>query len=105
MGGQGNLWTESVPHYRQVEYMVWPRALAISETLWTDARLRNWKFFVHRVEQQFERFDQSGVNYARSIYDPIICPHRDKIEERTENRTKDRSRGAKPVLYIRQYNP
>ena len=78
MGGQGNLWTESVPHYRQVEYMIWPRALAISETLWTDARLRNWKFFVNRVEQQFERFDLSGVNYARSIYDPIIYPHWDK---------------------------
>lgn len=78
MGGQGNLWTESVPHYWQVEYMIWPRALAISETLWTDARLRNWKFFVNRVEQQFERFDRSGVNYARSIYDPIIYPHWDK---------------------------
>lgn len=78
MGGQGNLWTESVPHYRQVEYMIWPRALAISETLWTDARLRNWKFFVNRVEQQFERFDRSSVNYARSIYDPIIYPHWDK---------------------------
>ena len=78
MGGQGNLWTESVPHYRQVEYMIWPRALAISETLWTDARLRNWKFFVNRVEQQFERIDRSGVNYARSIYDPIIYPHWDK---------------------------
>ena len=78
MGGQGNLWTESVPHYRQVGYMIWPRALAISETLWTDARLRNWKFFVNRVEQQFERFDRSGVNYARSIYDPIIYPHWDK---------------------------
>ena len=78
MGGQGNLWTESVHHYRQVEYMIWPRALAISETLWTDARLRNWKFFVNRVEQQFERFDRSGVNYARSIYDPIIYPHWDK---------------------------
>lgn len=81
MGGQGNLWTESVPHYRQVEYMIWPRALAISETLWTDARLRNWKFFVNRVEQQFERFDRSGVNYARSIYDPVIYPHWDKAHQ------------------------
>ena len=81
MGGQGNLWTESVPHYRQVEYMIWPRALAISETLWTDARLRNWKFFVNRVEQQFERFDRSGVNYARSIYDPVIYPHWDKVHQ------------------------
>lgn len=89
MGGQGNLWTESVPHYRQVEYMIWPRALAISETLWTSSESRNWKFFVNRVEQQFERFDQSGVNYARSIYDPIIRPHLDKdrqlkIELKTE---------------------
>ena len=78
MGGQGNLWTESVPHYRQVEYMIWPRALAISETLWTDARLRNWKFFVNRVEQQFERFDRSGVNYASSISAPLIYHHGDK---------------------------
>ncbi|MCS3282793.1 hypothetical protein NXV73_09745 [Bacteroides salyersiae] len=30
-----------------MEYMIWPRALAISETLWTDARLRNRKFFVN----------------------------------------------------------
>lgn len=89
LGGQGNLWTESVPHYRQVEYMVWPRALAISETLWTNAESRNWKFFVRRVEQQFERFEQAGVNYSRSIYDPIVRPYLDenkqlKIELKTE---------------------
>lgn len=75
LGGQGNLWAESVPHYRQVEYMIWPRALAISETLWGAENHRNWRFFVERVEKQFERFNIAGVNYARSIYDPIINPY------------------------------
>ena len=74
LGGQGNLWTESVPHYRQVEYMTWPRAMAISETLWNDTCSRNWKFFIQRVEKQFTYLDQLGVNYSRSLYDPIIQP-------------------------------
>jgi hexosaminidase len=25
-----------------------------------------------RVESHFDRFDQAGINYARSIYDPVI---------------------------------
>ena len=74
LGGQGNLWTESVPHYRQVEYMTWPRAMAISETLWNDTCSRNWKFFTQRVEKQFTYLDQLGVNYSRSLYDAIILP-------------------------------
>lgn len=89
LGGQGNLWTESVPHYRQVEYMIWPRALALSEALWTNSDTRNWDFFVQRVENHFLRLNENGVNYARSIYDPIIRPFLDaenklQIEMKTE---------------------
>lgn len=36
------------PHYRQVEYMTWPRAMAISETLWNETDSRNWDFFIQR---------------------------------------------------------
>ncbi|HET7118679.1 MAG TPA: beta-N-acetylhexosaminidase, partial [Hanamia sp.] len=35
LGGQGNLWTESVPNERHAEYMTWPRALALSEVFWS----------------------------------------------------------------------
>jgi len=31
LGGQANLWTESVPTERHVQYMTWPRSLALSE--------------------------------------------------------------------------
>ncbi len=88
IGGQGNLWTESVPHYRQAEYMTWPRAFAISETLWNESHTKNWEFFIQRVEKQFIYFDRLGINYARSMYDPIVNPFIDdgelKIELSTE---------------------
>jgi hexosaminidase len=72
LGGQGNLWTEQIPTTAQVEYMTYPRALAISETLWSPQGKKNWTNFVQRVEHQFQRFDAGKVNYSISMYDPII---------------------------------
>ena len=34
LGGQGNLWTESVPTPRHAEYMTWPRSFAGISTVW-----------------------------------------------------------------------
>ncbi len=72
LGGQGNLWTEQISSTPHAEYMTYPRAFAIAETLWSLNTHKNWDNFVERVESHFERFDQAGVNYARSMYDPII---------------------------------
>jgi hexosaminidase len=72
LGGQGNLWTEMVPNYRRAEYMIWPRALALSEVLWSPKANRDWDEFVPRVEAQLQRFDKTDVNYAPSMYDPDI---------------------------------
>ena len=44
----------------------------MSETMWSNKKKKDWNGFVKRVEGHFERFDQAGINYARSIYDPII---------------------------------
>jgi len=72
LGGQGNLWTESVATLRHAEYMTWPRALALAEVLWSPAEKRNWNSFTERMESHFARFDQADVKYARSAFDPII---------------------------------
>lgn len=72
LGGQGNLWTESVPHARHAEYMVWPRALALAEVFWTPKSQKDQSKFIVRMEAHMERFDVAGINYARSVYDPII---------------------------------
>lgn len=76
LGGQGNLWTESVPNFRQVEYMTWPRALALAEVYWSPKASRNWDDFVGRMEAEFPRLDAAGIKYARSAYNVIFTPKR-----------------------------
>jgi len=76
LGGQGNLWAESVPSPRHAEYMTWPRAFALAEVLWSPKSQRNWPGFVGRVESHFVRFDAQNVNYARSMYNPIVTTKR-----------------------------
>jgi len=71
-GGQGNLWTEQVYNMRHAQYMIWPRAFAIAEVLWSPKEKKNWNDFVTRVEGQFERLDMANVKYAPSMYEPII---------------------------------
>jgi len=74
LGGQGNLWTEQVYNFRQVQYMTWPRAFAIAESTWSPKEKKNWDDFVRRVEAQFKRFDIAEVKYAPSMYDPDFIP-------------------------------
>ncbi|WP_254165583.1 beta-N-acetylhexosaminidase [Chryseosolibacter histidini] len=78
LGGQGNLWTEQVASIPDVEYMTYPRAFAIAENMWSPRYKKNWNDFVTRVEDHFRRFDQAGVNYAPSFYDPIITIKKNK---------------------------
>lgn len=72
LGGQGNLWTENVPHLRYAQYMVWPRAFAISEIYWSKKENKNWENFISRVEAHFLKLDIAEINYSKAIYDPII---------------------------------
>lgn len=72
IGGQANIWTEQIPNVRHLQYMVWPRAFAISESVWTPKENKNWDSFVKRVEAQFKRYDIREIKYAQSMYDPII---------------------------------
>jgi len=72
LGGQGNLWTESVPTWRHAEYMLWPRSLALAEVLWSSPDGKDWSDFVVRTETHLARFAKQDINFARSFYDPII---------------------------------
>ncbi len=71
-GGQANLWTEQIYNTRYMQYMLWPRALAIAEAVWSPKEKRNWSDFVHRVEVQMPRFDVSETKYATSMFEPIF---------------------------------
>ena len=71
-GGQGNIWTEQMYNTRHLQYMVWPRAMAIAESVWSLKKNKDWSSFSDRVEQQFPRFDEAEVKYAPSMFDPAF---------------------------------
>ncbi|MCX8492046.1 MAG: family 20 glycosylhydrolase [Cyclobacteriaceae bacterium] len=79
VGGQGNLWTESVPQFRHAEYMLWPRSLALAEVLWSPKSTRNWNDFLQRTEQHLHRLNKADINYASSFYDAVITTTRDAL--------------------------
>ncbi len=72
LGGQGNLWTEEIPNLPFAFYMTYPRAMAISESLWSPKENKNWENFLSRTEVHFKRFDAQGVSVAKTIYEPEI---------------------------------
>lgn len=76
-GGQANIWTEQMFNQRHLEYMVWPRALAIAECVWSPLANKNWDNFETRVEKHFPRFDEEQVKYARAMFDPAFDVKRD----------------------------
>ena len=75
LGGQGNLWTESVPTFHHAEYMAWPRGWALAEVLWSGPAQSDWDGFWPRVEQHFLRADMADINHSRSMYNAIIRPY------------------------------
>ncbi|MDA9552462.1 family 20 glycosylhydrolase, partial [Flavobacteriaceae bacterium] len=69
LGAQGNVWTEYMQTSEQVEYMVFPRILAMSETVWSKKERKNYANFIKRLENFHERLDFLDVNYANHLYE------------------------------------
>ena len=63
LGGQGNIWTEYLKTPEAVEYMAFPRMLALSEVVWSRAEDKNFDDFQRRLGAQFPRLDKQNVNY------------------------------------------
>ena len=63
LGAQGNVWTEFVRTPEHVEYMAYPRALALSEVVWSPKARRNLNGFHRRLNANIEHLDALRVNY------------------------------------------
>ncbi len=65
LGGQGNIWTEYMPNSEHVEYMMFPRAIAIADVLWHHPQERDYAALVERLRRHLPSLDVLGVNYRR----------------------------------------
>jgi len=72
LGGQANLWSEYIPNFKQVEYMVYPRAIALSQALWCVKKPSYETFLTTLVSSHFPILNRWNVNYATSVLKPSM---------------------------------
>jgi hexosaminidase len=65
LGGQGNVWTEYMPTTAQVEYMTYPRAIALAEIVWSYPDERDFDEFKARLLAHLPHLDKLHVNYRK----------------------------------------
>ena len=68
LGIQGNIWTEYIGTRDHLDYMAYPRMIAIAETGWTLDRLKDFDDFLARFKTLRKRYDVMGINYFKGEY-------------------------------------
>jgi hexosaminidase len=68
LGSQGNVWSEYLTTTDYVEYMVYPRAIALSEVLWTPRESKNYENFVERLRANQKLLDSWKISYAKHAF-------------------------------------
>ena len=63
LGAQANLWTEYIADPDYAEYMLFPRLLAFSESVWSPAAGKDYADFMRRLPYQLGRLDKQAVRY------------------------------------------
>jgi len=82
LGAQGNVWTEYIISPEMVEYMAYPRAIALSEVTWSPKESRNWDDFNARLDDQYKRLRFKGVNFSKGSFEVEITTIRDSLNNR-----------------------
>ena len=61
-GVQGNLWVEYIPTPEHVEYMIYPRILALAETAWSAPERKSWPDFHTRALSAVADLQKKGYH-------------------------------------------
>ena len=68
-GVQCNVWTEYIPTFSHVQYMMLPRGAALSEVQWSLPEAKDYeKFRNERLPRLIKIYELYGYNYSRRIY-------------------------------------
>lgn len=64
LGIQANAWSEYLRDPRRLDYMLFPRLMALAETAWLGADKPGWEDFRFRLDGQRRILDRLSVNYC-----------------------------------------
>jgi hexosaminidase len=65
LGPEACVWTEYMATPEHVEYMAYPRALALAEIAWSPREARDWTSFSARLSAALRLLDRLGVRYRK----------------------------------------
>ncbi|MFC4991560.1 family 20 glycosylhydrolase [Rubritalea tangerina] len=71
LGGQGCVWTEFIPLPQHVEYITYPRAVALSEALWSPKQKKDWDKFQSRLDAHQGYMDKHAIQYRVAAPLPV----------------------------------
>ncbi|MEM6719061.1 MAG: family 20 glycosylhydrolase [Bacteroidota bacterium] len=69
LGAQGNVWTEYMATPEKVEYMAFPRMIAMAEVAWSQPERKGYEYFSEGLSLFHKRLDAQNVNYANHLYE------------------------------------
>lgn len=70
LGGQANLWTEYIPNMAKLEYMTYPRALALSQVLWTETKPSFADFKFSLENYHFDFLERHNIHFSKAMHAP-----------------------------------
>jgi hexosaminidase len=65
LGAQGNVWTEYIPDFKQVQYMALPRMAALAEVVWTPVAQKNFGDFKSRQKELNHWYSSQGWTWCK----------------------------------------
>ncbi|MBU4200038.1 MAG: beta-N-acetylhexosaminidase [Verrucomicrobia bacterium] len=66
LGAQAQMWTDNHPTEKEIERLVYPRACAVSEVVWSQADPRDDSGFVKRLSVHSQRLAALGIDFEVS---------------------------------------
>ncbi|MGB1507115.1 MAG: beta-N-acetylhexosaminidase [Crocinitomicaceae bacterium] len=99
LGGQANLWTEYISTFSQLEYMAYPRAIALSQALWCTDKISFEDFESILYDKHFKILDCLKVNYSKTSLRPSIEFNKHKQGISIQLKSKDKNESFHTVIH------
>ena len=99
LGGQANLWTEYISSMDHLEYMTYPRAIALSQALWCSSKPNFETFFNILSNNHFSALDALNVNYSKTSLKPVIQITSEKTGIGIELQSEDENEEFETIVH------
>lgn len=83
LGAQVCLWTEWTSNVDKLEYMLYPRGIALAEVVWSFPENKDWTNFLERLDVAQSYLDEMGVGYHIPIPEGVLTTNKVLVGDST----------------------